>query len=338
MIIKKSIKGLTKEAWLEIRKGTIGGSEIGAILGLNEFASAYSVWAEKMGLTPAFEGNLATDVGTYLEEFVAKRFQEISGLQVQKTNFIYYNDQYLGLHASPDRLIQYPKGDPRRKKDAYKAGLECKTTNSFSGKKFKGEDFPATYYCQAVQYMAVMDVSEWYIAVLIGNHDFRIYQLRRGVDQETCNWERPEWCLSSIAVSESEIASMYAQAKAFMACIATHTPPAADGSDATTRAIADVFGDSDPGLGDLDLTPVSSWIQQYKAISANIKSLDKEKTEAANMIKSYMGQAEVGRYGDTKVTWKTQTRRSVDTDRLLQDIPTASDYIKTSTSRTFLLK
>ena len=95
---------------------------MGAIMGTSPWSSAYSVYCERKGLYPAFEGNLATETGTYLEEFVAKKFAEISGLTVNKTQFLYRNDECPYLHASPDRLIIGAKRRPV-------AGLECKTTS-----------------------------------------------------------------------------------------------------------------------------------------------------------------------------------------------------------------
>ena len=70
------LKTKNREEWKTLRKKHIGGSDAAACVGLNPFSSAYSLWAEKTGKIPEFEGNLATDVGTYLEEFIAKKFNE----------------------------------------------------------------------------------------------------------------------------------------------------------------------------------------------------------------------------------------------------------------------
>lgn len=42
-------KWKTHEEWLELRKAYIGGSEAGAIIGMNPYKSAYTLWAEKTG-------------------------------------------------------------------------------------------------------------------------------------------------------------------------------------------------------------------------------------------------------------------------------------------------
>ena len=54
----KEIPYQDKDEWLSLRKGYIGGSDAGAVLGMNPYKSAYSLWAEKTGKIPEFEGNL----------------------------------------------------------------------------------------------------------------------------------------------------------------------------------------------------------------------------------------------------------------------------------------
>lgn len=48
---------MSREEWLKERRNSIGGSEMGAILGLNKYASAYTVWAVKTGLMDEPEDN-----------------------------------------------------------------------------------------------------------------------------------------------------------------------------------------------------------------------------------------------------------------------------------------
>ena len=49
----KKIKtaNMSREDWLNLRRHSIGGSDAAAIVGLNEYASPFSVWADKRGLT-----------------------------------------------------------------------------------------------------------------------------------------------------------------------------------------------------------------------------------------------------------------------------------------------
>lgn len=55
------------ELWLEHRRTGIGGSDAGAIMGLNEYASALTVYMQKKGID-GFSGNNATVWGHILED------------------------------------------------------------------------------------------------------------------------------------------------------------------------------------------------------------------------------------------------------------------------------
>ena len=70
----------TREEWLYDRLKGIGGSDVGAVLGLNKYKSAYTLWAEKCGLLQdEEEDNEAMRVGRDLEQYVADRFTEATG-------------------------------------------------------------------------------------------------------------------------------------------------------------------------------------------------------------------------------------------------------------------
>ena len=322
MIIKTSIADMNREEWLEERKKTIGGSEIGAILGLNPWQSAYSLWAERTGRIPAFDGNLQTKLGTFLEEFVAKLFEQESGKRVQRTNYIYRNDRYPGLHASPDRLLV---GED--------AGLEIKTTSAYNSGKFKGEDFPSQYYAQAVQYMAITERREWYIAVLIGNTDFRIYHLHRdpGV-------EKPLFCEASLLVEDGEIDALYKAAREFLDCLERDVPPPMDGSDATHDALAEVFcaGGEPP----VQLYGRDGMIERWLELKQQIATLKEEQQEIQNTICADMGNAEEATSGAHKIHWRIKAgRQTFDHKAAVAANPALSMYYMTSApSRAFTVK
>ena len=50
MVTKIPIDGMSREEWLAERRKSLGGSDMGAVLGLNKYRSPYAVWAEKTGL------------------------------------------------------------------------------------------------------------------------------------------------------------------------------------------------------------------------------------------------------------------------------------------------
>lgn len=320
-ISKKSTAGLSHEDWLALRKQTIGGSEVSAIVGLNPYVSPYSLWAERTGRTAPFEGNLMTRIGTALEDTVARLFEETSGIRVQRTNFIWYNSDFPHMHASPDRLAV-----------SGRIGLEIKTTSAYNGGKFRGEEFPAQYYAQAVQYMAVLEYTEWYIAVLIGNHAMKIYQLVR--DESI---PRPEWVDGRLLVEDGELTALRDAVGVFWNCMETDTPPCPDGSDATSEALEEVYPEG-KSTEPMTFYGREGLLQEWFDIKAQADALDERKKEIKNILCADMGDFETGICGDHKITWKNQTRNTFDSKAAVKDHPELSRYYKTSVSRVFTIK
>ena len=71
-----NLNEISHEEWLELRKKGIGGSDAGAIVGVNPYSSAFQVYCDKKGLMPETEDNEAMRQGRDLEAYVARRFEE----------------------------------------------------------------------------------------------------------------------------------------------------------------------------------------------------------------------------------------------------------------------
>ena len=154
-------KNMSREEWLWHRRGSLGGSDAAAILGLSQWITPYTVWADKTGRLPEQPDNEAMRQGRDFEDYVAQRFTEVTGKKVRRNNAILKNTDYPFAHANIDRSIV-----------GENAGLECKTTSVMNLRKFKNGEYPDTYYCQCVHYMAVTGADRWYLAVLVFGQDF----------------------------------------------------------------------------------------------------------------------------------------------------------------------
>lgn len=297
------VKTASHEEWKELRSHYIGGSDAAAVVGLNAFSSPYALWAEKTGKAPGFSGNLATEVGTYLEEFVAQKFAAETGKRVRKSNQSFFNSDYPWAIANIDREII---GED--------AGLEIKTTSELNMKKFRGGEYPANYYCQCVHYLGMTGKQRWYLAVLIGNRDFRWFTIER---------------------DEAEIAALMAAEADFWEMVKNNTPPVADGSQATTAAIKTIYAESNEDT--VDLTLENTALAQYIAIGKQISELEAMRDEAANKIKSFMGDAGGGECDGFRVSWKSSTRRTFDSKRFAKENPglDLAGYYKETSTRTF---
>lgn len=169
----------------------LGGSDLGAILGLNPWRTPYQVYLEKIGEAQPFEGNLQTRFGTYAEEFVAREYCARTGRQVHRFNAMLRHPT-APLIGHVDRLV-IPDGAKRasyRQEIRTDLGLEAKTASAFAtgrGSEWgeSGTDqCPEYYLLQAASYMALTGCPRWDVAVLFGNQEFRIYRLARDLELE----------------------------------------------------------------------------------------------------------------------------------------------------------
>lgn len=300
-IIKR--KTASREEWKELRSHYIGGSDAAAVVGLNNFSSPYALWAEKTGRVPGFEGNLTTAVGTYLEDFVARKFSEETGKKVRRVNQSFLNSDYPWAIANIDRDIV---GED--------AGLEIKTTSEMNLKRFKNGEYPANYYCQCVHYMAVTGKQRWYLAVLIGNREFKWFTIERDEDE-----------INALMRAEEE----------FWELVKQDTPPAPDGAGATSDTLSALYPNGDDTT--VDLTWHADQLTQYMSLKRQIKELTEQLDGVANVIKEFMGEAGHGESEGFRVSWTPSSRRSFDSKQFAADHPEMdlSPYYNQSTTRTF---
>lgn len=293
------------EEWLLRRMGSIGGSDASALIGLNPYMSAYTLWALKRGRIAPPEENEAMRIGHDLEEYVAKRFTEKTGKRVRRRNSMIYNSDYPFAHANIDRQIV---GED--------AGLECKTTSVLNLRRFKNGEYPATYYVQCQHYMMVTGLQKFYLAVLILGRDFLVFEIAR---------------------DEEEIAALAAAERTFWVHVEQDTPPATDGTQSTADTLDAIY----PGGGEsIDLTPCLEAIYQAELARSDKEDAENRMKEAQAVIKQYMGDSELGTADDYRVVWKPQSRRTFDAKAFAAAHPEIdlNPFYRESTSRIFKIK
>jgi putative phage-type endonuclease len=236
-----------REKWLAERRKGIGGSDAAAVLGLNKWKSSYTLWADKTGRLPEQEDNEAMRQGRDLEAYVACRFSGATGKKVRRRNGFIRNPIYPFAHANIDRVIV-----------GESAGLECKTTSVLSVERYKNGEFPEEHYVQCLHYLAVTGFKKWYLAVLVLNQGFMIFEI-----------ERNEGEIKALMDAERDFWEKY---------VLTDKPPPADGSDSTTAAINAVHKTAITGSIDL-----SSMAETFVEIAI----LKKEKSDVLTKIEKH---------------------------------------------------
>lgn len=281
-LTKASTAKMSEAEWHDFRRHSIGGSDAGAILGLNPYKSAYALWAEKTGkIIPDDISDVeAVRLGHDLEDYVAKRFSETTGKKVRRVNNFIVNSDYPFAHALPDRMIV-----------GEKAGLECKTTSSYDVlKRCRAGEYPESWYCQIVHYMMVTGADRWYLEVLcLGAGAFNF----------------------TIERDDAEIDALAAAERDFWANVTNGKEPPIDGSEATRDAIETIYSESNADSS-IDLTAVSGAINRYLDLKDRKAEIDAEMNKAAAEIEGFMKDAEKGRCDIARVSWKTQQTRTFD--------------------------
>lgn len=297
---------MERGAWLELRRKGIGGSDAAAVTKIGAYKSAYALWAEKIGAIEPSPENERMRLGTYLEDYVARRFSQITGKKVRRLNAMLAHPDHPWMLANVDRVVV---GED--------AGLECKTTASYTTRRLlNGDEFPEPYYAQCVHYLAVTGAKKWYLAVLVlGSEDPpQIYAMER--DEEEID------------------ALIRTEEKFWRENVLGMTPPDVDGSPSTRDAQNQVYPGGGPDGVRLECHAA---VTNYLALKAERDAIEREMSKQEQTIKEAMGNAETGFCGDARITWATRQRKSIDKDAL-EKLGAAEGLYKITTYRQFSIK
>lgn len=295
---------LPKTDWLKYRKKGITGTDAGAICGLNPYSSAFQIYQDK--ITDEIEefDNESMRQGRDLEEYVARRFSEETGLKVRRANAIFQNEENPFMLADFDRLIV-----------GQKAGLECKTVSPYSSDKWNDGNIPLHYQMQVQHYLAVSGFDCWYIAAVIFGREFLIRKIER--DEKLINYlidiERGFWYNNVLA----------------------GIMPEPDGSDNCSEMIAKMYFKGQENKT-IKLSGYKEILDRRADLDKLIKKMEKEKKEIDQKIKMEMQDATVALEAGYKISWSNFEQNKLDTKKLKEEKPDIyKEYCKSSTNRRF---
>ena len=291
---------LSHEEWLEYRRKGIGGSDAGAICGLNPWRTAIDVYVDKTKeKVDEIADNEAMRVGRDLEEYVAQRFIEATGKRVHKVNAIMQHDEYDFMLANVDRKI-----------GGENAYLECKTTNAYKAKEWEDGKVPESYEIQCHHYMAVTGADAVYIACLIMGIDFVIVKI-----------ERNEAVINDLIKIETDFWNNNVLKKVM---------PPPDGSEAAKDIINEIYTVTKSDDEVIDMSDDENKLTRIDELEELIGNLKTEQEQLKQELMIRMGEFETGYIKDRKITWKMQNgKTSIDTKRLKAECPEIYDeYMK----------
>lgn len=303
--ILASTVGLSREDWLRMRLGGIGGSDAAAAVGKDRFRSRLALWAEKTGRSEGVPDNERMRLGRDLEEYVAERFCEASGKSVSDPRAIFMHDEFDCIIANIDREII-----------GENAGLECKTANcSYSKLPDKIDDLPPYYLAQCYHYLNVMKYERMYLAVLdLASGELHIFDIP--YDKRKC---------TELLAAELKFWNHY---------VAADIRPEPDGSDSSEDALRSLCKPVREECR--ELYKYENTAAELFAVRGRIHELEGEERKLRQVLISALDGSAIGVTEKYRVQLSQQRRSAVDSKLLREKYSEVYEKcLKVSTANVF---
>lgn len=310
--------GMSREEWLSYRHTGIGASEVGAILGLDDYTSSLELYYYKIGEVPKFDvESMASFMGREQEDLVARLWQYWDGDQdsmirnfragtivrkCQRVNAYVRNPDFPWLYVSLDRKIN-------RHADKEEGTLEIKTIGGWEADKWEG-GLPPKYITQVNTQMLVCEFPYGEMALLQDGRNMDVLPFEKSdnivnhiLTRTKDFWDRVQ--KGRMLVNEKYHAlSKFNQAKVEQL---THEidalAPEPDGTLAYADYLKHRFGK--PNKLERPGTPAELEAAQLQRDAADrLKEVQEVKLLHENTLKKGMGDVQVLDFGkDGKVYW-----------------------------------
>lgn len=271
------------------RRAYVGASEIGAIMGVSPWASAWDVWAAKTGRLDETPDNERMSLGRKLEPVVVDFLRDDMQTEIDTT------PEHLHFVAGP--IVAHPDGI------VTKTGEPCEVKTAGILTRFSviadewGEpltdQIPDGYQLQAQAQCLATQKPVCHVGALIGGRGFVRY----------------------LVEYDAEIGEMIAEAALkFMEAVKSDTPPDSSPSPSVLKRIIRQPAKIAPVTREL--------IEAYQQACEQEKASQKAKEAAQFALVGALGDAEAGEVdGKLAFTYYKQTRESVSTAEIKADAP-----------------
>lgn len=221
LVMDEAAVAQDRDAWLEVRRATIGASDIASIMGVpGAYGTPTTVyWSKVTGDTQP--PTLGMELGTYLEEFVAQKLRTARPGWEIRPGGLYVNEQRPWQSATFDRLVLMEgaiSGD-------IVAPAQIKTAHSPDGwGQELSDDIPPHYLAQGLWEMSVGGFTRVIFPVLfLQARQLRIYEVP---------WDED---------AAADVEFMLAEAEMFRQRLEQRDPPPVDWRPQTTAALKRVY-------------------------------------------------------------------------------------------------
>ena len=263
--------------------GCIGGSDAGAVLGIDPYRSKMELYLQLTGqLQPSDVENERMWCGRMLQDALQGMFEQRSHRSTVSLNVILQHPDYDWMIATPDAFILPCNTDGI-------GILELKNTGTFMAHNWKDGAIADSAYAQLLHYLMVTGHRYGYVAALIGGNRFEV----RRVDRD-----------------ENLIDKLLAWELAFHDAVVHGQMPEWTAADAEVVSQLYPAGSARPGLVDLP-SDLISLVDDYEQGHLLEKEGKRMKETAQVKLQAALGESTAGTIGGlAEVYWEPQTRKS----------------------------
>lgn len=259
--------------WHAARADGLGGSEIGAVLGLSRWESPFSLWHRKAGALAPVEDNDEMEAGRRLEGAILRKFRDEHPEFVMAAAGTWRHRERPWQIANPDGLL-FPAETGWG--DGYPVALvEAKFALFADGWGEPGTDeIPPAYLAQTRWYLDVFGLDTCYVQVFIGGcAEFREYIVEH---------------------DQGDALKMREEAAAFLGSIKAGKRPPIDGHTQTYQAVRELHPDIDPESVELPTVLVAEFVEAKAAT----KAAKTAESAATARVADAMGRTKTAKWGE----------------------------------------
>jgi putative phage-type endonuclease len=298
--------------WLAARQEGIGGSEVGALVGVSEYETPFSVWNAKKREGKDLSGVAAVKWGHRFEDAVAEEVAEEIGLVSRFAGGLWANRERPHLRVTPDRFATKPR--------AWKAlgVIECKTAGDddeweagsiTAGGQGTGRA-PLPYQAQIQWQMGILGLTKGWLGCYISNQARDFYVVEIDFDRE---WYRE-------LEDEAE--------RFWVTNILGDEPPMHDLRHPKTE---ELLKQLNPVVvkPSVDLPEeAAEWLADYERAKAAAEEANRDLDEIKNFFRMWTGDAGAGYLGERKVvSYPTVNSSRIDVEALKRDYPEVAQAV-----------
>jgi len=272
--------------WIEQRRKCITGTDIGALVGVNHWASPMTVFLDKLGLSDPLLENEPMIWGRLLEPVIAGRYARDAGITL--TDGVFIRKDPIG-GGTPDYL-------------ADDKVIEIKTAGIHMAKHF-GEagtdEIPDHYMTQVQWYLYLTDLEKADLVALIAGQDYRIYHIQRN-----------QKLIDILIVRACEFWENHVEPQ---------IPPPMDATPGSEIFLKSFFPRSQGNI--YQATPDAALIMDHlHGVRTAAAALDLRRAELENQLKYEIGTNDGLESSKYKVTWRSvKTGVKTDWERIAKE-------------------